>query len=60
MNERIHNVVARLKASICELEKLDNSYWNVSLGTSTINALAEQIVNDAKTLQVHIKAYGKK
>lgn len=60
MNERIHNAVTRLKASICELEMLDNSYWKVSLGTSTINALAEQIVNDAKTLQAHIKAYGKK
>lgn len=60
MNERIHNAVVRLKASICELETLDTSYWNASLGTSTINALAEQIVNDAKTLQVHIKAYGKK
>lgn len=60
MNERIQNAVTRLKASICELEMLGNSYWNASLGTSTINALSEQIVNDAKTLQAHIKAYGKR
>jgi|InofroStandDraft_1065614.scaffolds.fasta_scaffold66781_3 hypothetical protein len=60
MNERIQNAVTRLKASICELETLDTSYWNASLGTSTINALSEQIVNDAKTLQAHIKSYGKK
>nr|DAU91918.1 MAG TPA: hypothetical protein [Caudoviricetes sp.] len=60
MNERIQNAVTRLKASICELEMLGNSYWNASLGTSTINALSEQIVNDAKTLQSHIKAYGKR
>lgn len=60
MNERINNAVTRLKASIRELEMLDSSYWNASLGPSTINVLAEQIVNDSKTLQAHIKAYGKK
>lgn len=60
MNDRIQNAVTLLKASICELEMLGNSYWNASLSTSTINALSEQIVNDAKTLQAHIKAYLKR
>lgn len=59
MNERIQNALYRLKESIAELERLDNSYWNVSLGTSHLDAYAEQIVNDAKTLAVHLKSYGK-
>lgn len=57
MNERTAKALERLKESISELENLDNSYWNVSLGTSHLNAYAEQIVNDAKTLAAHIKAY---
>lgn len=59
MNEHIQNALYRLKESIAELERLDNSYWNVSLHTSHLNAYAEQIVNDAKTLAVHLKSYGK-
>lgn len=59
MNGQIQNALSRLKETIAEFERLDNSYWNVSLGTSHLNAYAEQIVNDAKTLAAHLKAYGK-
>lgn len=60
MNEQIQKALSRLKESIAELEKLDNSYWNVCLGTSHLLAYAEQISNDAKTLAAHLKAYGKR
>ncbi len=60
MNEQIRNAVDRLKQTISELERMDNSYWNVSLGTSHLKAYAEQVVNDAKTLAFHLKTYGKK
>lgn len=60
MNEQIRKALSRLKESITELERLDNSYWNVSIGTSHLSAYAEQISNDAKTLAAHLKAYGKK
>lgn len=59
MNEQIQKSINRLKESIAELERLDKSYWNVSLGTSHLSAYAEQITNDAKTLAAHLKAYGK-
>lgn len=59
MNKRIQAALARLKDSVHDFESLGSSYWNASLGTKEINALAEQIVNDAKTLQAHIKAFGK-
>lgn len=60
MNEQIQNALSRLKETISEIERLDNSYWNVSLGTSHLRAYAEQIVNDAKTLAAHLKSYGNK
>lgn len=60
MNEQIQKSLSRLKETINEIESLDNSYWNVSLGTSHLNAYAEQIVNDAQTLAAHLKSYGKK
>lgn len=60
MNEPIKKSIDRLKETIAELERMDNSYWNVSLGTSHLTAYAEQVVNDAKTLASHLKAYGKK
>lgn len=60
MNEPIKKSIDRLKESISELERMDNSYWNISLGTSHLDAYAEQVVNDAKTLASHLKAYGKK
>ncbi len=60
MNEQIRNALERLKQTTSELERLDNSYWNVSLGTSHLKAYAEQVVNDAKTLAFHLKTYGKK
>lgn len=60
MNEQAAKVLLRLKETIAEIENLDNSYWNVSLGTSHLNAYAKQVVNDAKTLAAHLKAYGKK
>lgn len=60
MNDQIAKALERLKETISEIERLDNSYWNVSLGTSHLNAYAEQIVNDSKTVAVHLKAYGKK
>lgn len=60
MNEQIAKALSRLKETIGELERLDNSYWNISLGTSHLNAYAEQVVNDAKTLVAHLKSYGKK
>lgn len=59
MNTQIKKALERLKESISELERLDSSYWNISLGTSHLTAYAEQIVNDAKTLAVHLKTYGK-
>lgn len=60
MNEQIAKALSRLKETIAEIENLDNSYWNVSLGTSHLSAYAEQITNDAKTLAAHLKAFGKK
>lgn len=60
MNEQIRNSISRLKQTISELERMDSSYWNISLGTSHLTAYAEQVVNDAKTLAVHLKSYGKK
>lgn len=59
MNEQIRKSIDRLKESIAELERLDSSYWNKSLGTSHLNAYAEQIVNDAKTVASHLKAFAK-
>lgn len=60
MNEHVANALARLKETIQDIEDMDNSYWNASLGTSQLNAYAEQVVNDAKTLAAHLKSYGKK
>ncbi len=60
MNEQIQKSLFRLKETINEIESLDNSYWNISLGISHLNAYAEQVVNDAKTLAAHLKSYGKK
>ncbi len=60
MNSPIANSIKRLKESINELENLGSSYWNVSLGTKHLEAYAEQIVNDAKTLAAHLKTFGKK
>lgn len=60
MNEHIKKAIDRLKETISELERIDCSYWNVSLGTSHLNAYADQVVNDAKTLASHLKSYGKK
>lgn len=60
MNEHVANALARLKETIQDIESMDKSYWNVSLGTSHLSAYAEQVVNDAKTLAAHLKAYGKK
>lgn len=60
MNEQIKKAIDRLKETISELERMDRSYWNVSLGTSHLNAYADQVINDAKTLASHLKSYGKK
>ncbi|MBD5357423.1 MAG: hypothetical protein HDR88_10535 [Bacteroides sp.] len=60
MNPQIQTSLQRLKDTISEIERLDSSYWNISLGTSHLNAYAEQLVNDAKTTAAHLKAYGKK
>ncbi|WP_290375154.1 hypothetical protein [uncultured Duncaniella sp.] len=60
MNEQIKESIERLKETIRKIEALDMSYWNVSLGTSHLIAYADQIVNDAKTVSAHIKAFGKK
>ncbi len=60
MNSQIIKALERLKESLSELERLDSSYWNISLGTTHLSAYAEQIVNDAKTLAAHLKSYGKK
>lgn len=59
MNSQITKALERLKETLSELERLDFSYWNISLGTTHLSAYAEQIVNDAKTLAAHLKAYGK-
>ena len=59
MNKQIRKSLDRLKESLSELERLDSSYWNISIGTSHLSAYAEQIVNDAKTLAAHLKAFGK-
>lgn len=60
MNEQIKRAMDRLKETINEVESLDRSHWNASIGTSHLTAYAEQIVNDAKTVSAHLKAYGKK
>lgn len=60
MNSQIAKALDRLKETLSELERLDSSYWNISLGTTHLCAYAEQIVNDAKTLAAHLKSYGKK
>lgn len=60
MNPQIQTSLQRLKDTISEIERLDSSYWNISLGTSHLNAHAELLVNDAKTTAAHLKAYGKK
>jgi len=60
MNKEIKIAIDRLKGTISELERMDSSYWNVSLGTSHLTAYAEQVINDAKTLATHLKSYGKK
>lgn len=60
MNEQIKKSIDRLKETINEIERMDNSYWNVSLGTSHLTAYSDQVVNDAKTLASHLKAFGKK
>ena len=60
MNNEIKRAINRLKETIEDLEKMDRSYWNVSLGTSHLTAYAEQLVNDAKTLAAHLKSFGKK
>lgn len=60
MNEQIKKAIDRLKETISEIEALDRSHWNVSLGTSHLTAFAEQLVNDAKSVSAHLKAFGKK
>ncbi len=60
MNIEIRRAIERLKATTRDIEQLDSSYWNVSLGTSHLTAYAEQVINDAKTLSAHLKAYGHK
>jgi len=60
MNKEIKIAIDRLKGTISELERMDSSYWNVSLGTSHLTAYAEQVINDAKTLAAHLKSFGKK
>ena len=60
MNEHVANALSRLKETIQDIEDMDNSYWNASLGTSHLRAYAEQIVNNAKTLAAHLKSYGNK
>lgn len=60
MNEQVRKAVERLKETISEIESLDRSHWNVSLGTSHLIAYAEQVVNDAKTVAAHLKSFGKK
>lgn len=42
MNPQIQTSLQRLKDTISEIERLDSSYWNISLGTSHLNAYAEQ------------------
>lgn len=59
MNEQITTALNRLKETISTLENLDNSYWNRALGTKHLEAYAEQLVNDAKTLAAHLKTFGK-
>lgn len=60
MNQQIINSIKRLKETINDVENLGQSYWNASLGTKHLDAYAEQLVNDAKTLAAHLKAFGKK
>ena len=59
MNEQIAKSLERLKETISTIEQLENSYWNKSLGTKHLEAYAEQLVNDAKTVASHIKAFCK-
>lgn len=60
MNDQIRNSIDRIKETLNEMESWDRSYWSARLGTSHLKAYAEQIVNDAKTLAAHLKAYGER
>ena len=55
MNEHVANALSRLKETIQDIEDMDNSYWNASLGTSHLRAYAEQIVNDLSFASTDLK-----
>lgn len=60
MNEQTRKAIERLRETLNVIESWDRTYWNASQGTSHLTAYAEQVVNDAKTLASHLKAFGKK
>lgn len=55
MNKRVVFALERLKEDIRELESLDASFWNKSLGTKHLKTLAKTIKNDADNLAESIR-----
>lgn len=55
MNKRVAFALERLKEDIRELESLDASFWNKSLGVNHLKTLAKTIKNDADNLAESIR-----
>lgn len=57
MPEDIRKVINRLKDDITTIEKWDWSYWNKSLGTNHLKAMAIMLTNDANTVAAYLKNF---
>ncbi len=57
MPEDIRKVIDRLKDDITTIEKWDRSYWNKSLGTNHLKAMATMLINDTDTVAAYLKNF---
>lgn len=57
MPEDIRKVIDRLKDDITTIEKWDRSYWNKSLGTNHLKAMATMLKNDVNTIAAYLKNF---
>ena len=57
MPEDIRKVIDRLKDDISTIEKWDRSYWNKSIGTNHLKAMATMLTNDANTIAAYLKNF---